>query len=152
MARNRILQILRGIAAAKPSLSDGELYLEKDTSTLVVQNGSAEVRLNDQSTAISELQSDVSGIESTLAGMSPVQTGTGTLGTSWTGSGPYTQNVNISGMTSAAYPIVIPQWTASKEAEQTAWDLLTEVQSFNGYLRFTASAATTTAVNFAVKF
>lgn len=152
MARNRIFQILRGAVTAKPSLSDGELYLEKDTNTLVVQNNTSEVRLTDQSTAISDLQSNVTSIESTLAGMSPAQTDTGTLGTAWTGSGPYTQNVNISGMTASAYPIAIPQWTSNKVAEQTAWDLLTEIQSFDGYVQFTASAQTATAVNFAVKF
>ena len=62
---HKILQILRGLASTKPSLSDGEMYLEKDTSTVVVQNDSTEIRLANK-TDISAVQSSISTINGNI--------------------------------------------------------------------------------------
>lgn len=205
----RILQFLRGAAASKPALQDGQGYLEKDTNTFVIKNDASELRLSDQSSSISALQeglnttngtvgtlstnvatlngqvstlqtnvsgvtgrvdtletnvtnvtsrvgtveSSVSSLQSQVAGINSMQVATGTMTTSWSASGgQYVQNVTISGITANDYPQLIPQWTGNKANEQTAWNLLTDVQSFAGYVTLYASARPTTAVNFAVIF
>ena len=67
----------------------------------------------------------------------------------WTASGgQYYQQITLSEMTSIQTPIVFPQWTTNITNEQTAWNNLTSIQSYNGYVRFYASAPTTTNVNF----
>lgn len=67
----------------------------------------------------------------------------------WTLSGDqYYQQIALSEMTSTQTPLVFPQWTTNITNEQTAWNNLTNIQSYNGYVRFYASAPTTTNVNF----
>lgn len=78
----------------------------------------------------------------------------GTLGsTSWTNSGErYYAQVAISGMTAESTPIVIPQWTTNQSNEQSSWNNLEGVESFDGYVRFYASAAFATNVNYIMYF
>ena len=73
----------------------------------------------------------------------------GTLNTSgWvSSSGQYYKQITVSGIASNSVPIVVPQWT-NKSTQQAAWNTLTDVQSYNGYVRFYAPAAFTTSVNF----
>lgn len=67
----------------------------------------------------------------------------------WTSSGgQYYQQFDLPEVTSTQTPIVFPQWTANITNEQTAWNNLTDIQSYDGYVRFYASAPTTTNVNF----
>lgn len=67
----------------------------------------------------------------------------------WTASGgQYYQQITLSEMTSIQTPLVFPQWTTNITNEQTAWNTLTSIESYNGYVRFYASAPTTTNVNF----
>ena len=75
----------------------------------------------------------------------------GTLSTSWTAEGTqFYQQVSIAGMGDSVCPLVFPQWGAltgtTRTNQEAAWNLLTGIQSFNGYARFYASARTTTAV------
>lgn len=166
---NRILQFLRGMAASKPALQDGQGYVEKDTNTFVIQNDSSEIRLSDQSSNITALQSGLATTNETVSILSQnvaeineqleelggggSQKVSAVLGTTWSASGSqFVQNINITGMTADAVPSLFPQWTSAKANEQTAWNLLTEVQSFAGYIQVTASAKTSTPVNFIVTF
>lgn len=171
---NRILQFLRGAASSKPALQDGQGYLEKDTNTFVIQNGSNEIRLSDQTSNITAVQnglnstnqtvstlssnvatlnSEVDSLQEQVDGIESKRVATATMTTTWSASGSqYVQNVTISGITSNDYPQIIPQWGSNKSAQQTAWNLLTDVQSFNGYITLYASARPSTAVNFAVIF
>ena len=67
----------------------------------------------------------------------------------WTSSGgQYYQQFNLPEITSTQTPIVFPQWATNITNEQTAWNNLTNIQSYNGYVRFYASTPTTTNVNF----
>lgn len=67
----------------------------------------------------------------------------------WTSSGgQYYQQFDLPEVTSTQTPIVFPQWTTNITNEQTAWNNLTDIQSYDGYVRFYASAPTTTNVNF----
>lgn len=67
----------------------------------------------------------------------------------WTSSGgQYYQQFELPEITSTQTPIVFPQWTTNITNEQTAWNNLTDIQSYDGYVRFYASAPTTTNVNF----
>lgn len=67
----------------------------------------------------------------------------------WTASGgQYYQQITLSEITSTQTPLVFPQWTTNIINEQTAWNNLTNIQSYNGYVRFYASAPTTANVNF----
>ena len=67
----------------------------------------------------------------------------------WTSSGgQYYQQFDLPEVTSTQTPIVFPQWTANITNEQTAWNNLTDIQSYDGYVRFYANAPTTINVNF----
>lgn len=67
----------------------------------------------------------------------------------WTASGgQYYQQFDLPEVTSTQTPIVFPQWTTNITNEQTAWNNLTDIQSYDGYVRFYASAPTTINVNF----
>ena len=67
----------------------------------------------------------------------------------WTSSGgQYYQQFDLPEITSTQTPIVFPQWTANITNEQTAWNNLTDIQSYDGYVRFYANAPTTINVNF----
>lgn len=71
----------------------------------------------------------------------------------WTSSGgQYYQQFNLPEITSTQTPIVFPQWTTNITNEQTAWNNLTNIQSYDGYVRFYASAPTTTNVNFVLLY
>ena len=67
----------------------------------------------------------------------------------WTSSGEqYYQQFDLPAVTSTQTPIVFPQWTTNITNEQTAWNNLTDIQSYDGYVRFYANAPTTINVNF----
>lgn len=71
----------------------------------------------------------------------------------WTSSsGQYYQQFNLPEITSTQTPLVFPQWTTNIKNEQTAWNNLTDIQSYDGYVRFYASAPTTTNVNFVLLY
>lgn len=74
----------------------------------------------------------------------------GTLPTSsWVASnGIYYYQVSISNMTSNQIPIVYPQWSANRTKEQSSWNNLLYIQTFNGYVRFYSSSPFTTSVNY----
>ena len=78
----------------------------------------------------------------------------GTLPTSgWVSSGgQYYRQVTISDMVSSAVPLVIPQWTSNKANEKSAWSTLTDVESFNGYVRFYAPSPIATAVPYTLLY
>lgn len=71
----------------------------------------------------------------------------------WTASGSqYYQQISLPEITSTQTPIVFPQWTTNVTNEQFAWNGLLNIQSFDGYVRFYASAPTTTNVNFVLMY
>ena len=71
----------------------------------------------------------------------------------WTSSGgQYYQQITLSEITSTQTPLVFPQWTTNITNEQTAWNSLLNIQTFDGYVRFYASAPTTTNVNFVLMY
>ena len=78
----------------------------------------------------------------------------GTLPTSgWvSSSGQYYYQVTISDMVSSSIPLVIPQWTSNKTNEKSAWSTLTDVESFNGYVRFYAPSPIATAVPYTLLY
>ena len=71
----------------------------------------------------------------------------------WTSSGgQYYQQIVLSDITSTQTPLVFPQWTTNITNEQTAWNSLLNIQTFDGYVRFYASAPTKTNVNFVLMY
>lgn len=71
----------------------------------------------------------------------------------WTSSGgQYYQQFDLTKVTATQEPFAIPQWTTNRANEQTAWNELQGIESFDGYVRFYASAPTTTNVNFVLLY
>lgn len=71
----------------------------------------------------------------------------------WTSSGrQYYQQFNLPEITSTQTPLVFPQWTTNITNEQASWNSLLNIQTFDGYVRFYASAPTTTNVNFVLMY
>lgn len=74
--------------------------------------------------------------------------------TGWTKSGSlYYNQITVTGETDTDCPMVFPQYTTSIDSEKAAWNSLEGyVQSGTDYVRFYASAATTTAVPIKIYF
>ena len=71
----------------------------------------------------------------------------------WTSSGgQYYQQITLTEITSTQTPLVFPQWTTNITNEQASWNNLLNIQTFDGYVRFYASAPTTTNVNFVLMY
>lgn len=73
-----------------------------------------------------------------------------TVSTTWdnSSSGLFFQRIPVAGETDTDAPMAFPQWTASKDSEQAAWNKLEPyVESGDGYVKFWSSEKTTTAVH-----
>lgn len=71
----------------------------------------------------------------------------------WTSSGgQYYQQFDLPEITSTQTPLVFPQWTTNITNEQASWNSLINIQTFDGYVRFYASAPTATNVNFVLMY
>lgn len=72
-----------------------------------------------------------------------------TIGTTWEGSGPYTQSVAVSGLLESDTPIidlVASTDRATAEAELAAWAVIYRIDTADGSLTVYASEATTRAI------
>lgn len=144
-------------------------------SSLDVTNGNVETLTNNVASINQELDSKlttptgsqgqflgftadnvVGAVDAPQSGSSPFNsTYKGTLPTSgWVSdSGHYYYQVTISDITAESLPLVFPQWTSNKTNEQASWNTLeSNVESFNGYVRFYASAPITTAVPYTLLY
>lgn len=78
----------------------------------------------------------------------------GTLSTSdgWeTDSNGYYFQITLDGITDTQMPLVFPQWI-NKNVEQDSWSILTDIITYNGYIRLYASAIPTVAVNYTILY
>lgn len=83
-------------------------------------------------------------------------TSSATLGTNWTGtSAPYTQTVNVNGMTSNARPLICPNYSsdnATAIAEQKAWNKIGKILVGNGTITaYCFEEKPTTAINLQIE-
>ena len=65
---------------------------------------------------------------------------TATLGTGWTGSGPYTQTVAVSGILAADMPHITPVYDAANAtaiAQKEAWNCVSKAEAAAGGIKFT---------------
>ena len=65
---------------------------------------------------------------------------TATLGTSWTGSGPYTQTVAVAGILASDMPHIMPVYDAANAtaiAQKEAWSCVSKAEAAAGGIKFT---------------
>lgn len=148
--------------------STGANILYPQTLAQVVytsENQSVESVLSTKLTTPSGLQGQLLGFTSdNVVGAVNPQTSSSLFNTSyngvlssgsenWTSSnGQYYQQITLAEITSTQTPLVFPQWTTNITNEQTSWNSLLNIQTFDGYVRFYASAPTTTNVNFVLMY
>ena len=68
------------------------------------------------------------------------RTFTATLGTAWTGSGPYTQAVAVSGILASDMPHIMPVYStdnATAIAQKEAWNCVSKAEAAAGGIKFT---------------
>lgn len=68
------------------------------------------------------------------------KTFTATVGTSWTGSGPYTQTVTVAGVLASDMPHVVPVYDADNttaKAQREAWGCVSRGDAASGGIQFT---------------
>ena len=103
--------------------------------------------LNENSNIIDGL---IKGISDGLEAVPTVLNLTATMGTTWTGSGPYTQSRSVAGILSSDTPIIGPNFPsnlASRRDQKDAWNLVSMITTSNGSITITCDdAAPTTAV------
>lgn len=165
---SRKLQIKRGDKANLPDLAQGEFGLVLDTPELYIGgvNKNLQVPLLDDngkvpSGQLPEMNYDpagsAAGVQANLTahennknnphGVTAAQVGaatkavyTATLSTSWSGSGPYTQTVNISGITSDMVPVVdvvLSSSSSTAKNQLAAWGCVGKIVTNNGSITAT---------------
>lgn len=71
----------------------------------------------------------------------------------WVSSGNlYYTTKYITGMTINQNVLVFPNWTSNEEKEKESWNNLTEVVSYNGYVRFWSMKPFTTSVQYTLLY
>ena len=88
---------------------------------------------------LAKIQNDLANIEAG-SGLVTRQTYTATLGTGWTGSGPYTQTVAVSGILASDMPHVVPVYDADNttaQAQREAWGCVSRGDAAAGGIQFT---------------
>ena len=88
---------------------------------------------------LAKIQNDLANIEAG-SGLVTRQTYTATLGTGWTGSGPYTQTVAIAGILATDMPHVVPVYDADNttaQAQREAWGCVSRGVAAAGGIQFT---------------
>lgn len=88
---------------------------------------------------LAKIQNDLANIEAG-SGLVTRQTYTGTLGTSWTGSGPYTQTVAVAGILATDMPHIMPVYDAANAtaiAQKEAWSCVSKAEAAAGGIKFT---------------
>lgn len=88
---------------------------------------------------LAKIQNDLANIEAG-SGLVTRQTYTATLGTGWTGSGPYTQAVAVSGILAADMPHVMPVYSTDNAmaiAQKEAWNCVSKGEATANAVVFT---------------
>lgn len=88
---------------------------------------------------LAKIQNDLANIEAG-SGLVTRQTYTATLGTSWTGSGPYTQTVAVAGILATDMPHITPVYDAANAtaiAQKEAWSCVSKAEAAAGGIKFT---------------
>lgn len=88
---------------------------------------------------LAKIQNDLANIEAG-SGLVTRQTYTATLGTGWTGSGPYTQAVAVSGILATDMPHIIPVYSTDNAmaiAQKEAWNCVSRGVAAAGGIQFT---------------
>jgi len=68
------------------------------------------------------------------------KTFTATVGTGWTGSGPYTQTVAVAGVLASDMPHVVPVYDAANAtaiAQKEGWSCVSKAEAAAGGIQFT---------------
>ena len=87
---------------------------------------------------LAKIQNDLANIEAG-SGLVTRQTYTATLGTGWTGSGPYTQAVAVSGILATDMPHIIPVYSTDNAmaiAQKEAWNCVSRGVAAAGGIQF----------------
>lgn len=88
---------------------------------------------------LAKIQNDLANIEAG-SGLVTRQTYTATLGTAWTGSGPYTQAVAVSGILASDMPHITPVYStdnATAIAQKEAWSCVSKGEATANGIKFT---------------
>lgn len=88
---------------------------------------------------LAKIQNDLANIEAG-SGLVTRQTYTATVGTGWTGSGPYTQTVAVAGVLASDMPHVVPVYDADNttaQAQREAWGCVSRGVAAAGGIQFT---------------
>ena len=88
---------------------------------------------------LSKIQNDLANIEAG-SGLVTRQTYTATLGTGWTGSGPYTQAVAVSGILASDMPHITPVYSTDNAmaiAQKEAWNCVSKGEATANAVVFT---------------
>ena len=120
-----------------------------DTLFTLKDMGGGEADLNNLKKDVNALKSSVAGLNTSLAGKASKFLTTATIGTVWSGSGPYTQSITVSGVLASDAPIIdlLPSTDANTAAaELDAWSKIYRIDTAANSITVYASEVTELAV------
>ena len=125
---------------ADSKLEEAKSYTDTKTSGFASESDitSGISNHNSSSSAHSDIRTLISNLSSAVDGKRAAYTAT--LGTGWTGSGPYTQTVAVSGILATDMPHITPVYDAANAtaiAQKEAWNCVSKAEAAAGGIKFT---------------
>lgn len=110
-------------------LTEAKSYTDAKTSGFASSSDitSAVSAHNSSASAHSDIRTSITNLSNTVSGKR--KTYTATISTTWSGSGPYTQTVSISGILASDMPHVIPNYSttnATAISQKAAWGCISK--------------------------
>ena len=134
--------VVRSVAGQLPDEAGGVALQARHIGALPASGGTMTGNIDLGGNALTNVKSPAADADAATKGYvdGKRHTFTATLGTAWTGSGPYTQTVAVSGILAADMPHVMPVYdavNATAIAQKEAWSCVSKAEAAAGGIKFT---------------
>lgn len=134
--------VVRSVAGQLPDASGGVSLKAEHIGALPTSGGTMTGNIDMGGNALKNVKTPTAAADGATKGYvdGKRKTFTATVGTGWTGSGPYTQTVAVSGILASDMPHVVPVYDADNttaQAQREAWGCVSRGVAAAGGIQFT---------------